>query len=200
MQIKDIIGLIKKQGLNKELDKNKIILIVAFFLILVYLDISFIIRAQARGIGALQPKIIKLNTDIKDLAKGLAAIKEFTQGEALTAGKVQPEAAKKIIQEAELPLLLQEIADTANGASVKILQIKPIKDPKAKEEVVAGVKVMPLSIALDLSCGYHSLGSFISAIENSNKFMLTQEIKILTNPQNYLYQNVALTIKTYVKK
>ncbi|MFH0739171.1 MAG: type 4a pilus biogenesis protein PilO [Candidatus Omnitrophota bacterium] len=200
MQIKDITELIKRLKLNKELDKNKIILIVALCLILIYLDISFIIRAQARGISALQPKIIKLNTDINDLAKGLAAIKEFTQEKALAVRKGEPEAAKKIIQEEELPLLLQEITDTANGTSTKIMQIKPIKDPKAKEEIVAGVKVMPLMIALDLSCGYHSLGSFISTLENSKKFMLTQEIKILTNPENYLCQNVALTIKTYVKK
>jgi hypothetical protein len=108
--------------------------------------------------------------------------------------------AKNIIREEQLPLLLQEITDAASKTGTKIIQIKPIRDPKVKEEMVVGVRVIPVMITLDLYCAYHSLGSFINAIENSKKFMLVQEVKILSGPKNYLYQDVVLTIKTYVKK
>ncbi len=200
MRIKNINDLLDKLKINRELDRNKIILIIVVFLFLAYLDFSFFMKAQLRGISSLRPKIIKLKTDINDLTKGLADIKEFAQSGKLAVTGQEASKAKKIIREEELPLLLQEITDTANKSKAKITQIKPIKDPKAKEETVAGVRIMPTTITLNLSCGYHPLGSFVNAIENSNKFMLIQEIKILSDPKNYLYQDVVLTIKAYVKK
>jgi Tfp pilus assembly protein PilO len=200
MQIKNITGLLDKLKISRELDRNKIILIITACLFLVYLDFSLLIKAQIRGAGALRPKIIKLKTDISDLAKGLAVIKEFTQGGSSPAVGQELARAKKIIREEELPLLLQEITDIANKTGAKIIQIKPIKDPKAKEETVAAVRVMPVMIKLDLYCGYHSLGSFVNEIENSKKFMLIQEIKILASSENYLYQDSSVTVKTYVKK
>jgi hypothetical protein len=200
MQIKNINDLIDKLKINRELNRNKIILIMVASLFLAYLDFSLLVKAQLRGVGSLRPKIIKLKTDISDLAKGLAVVKEFAQGESLSVAGQEASRAKNIIREEQLPLLLQEITDTANKTSTKIVQIKPIRDPKVKEEIVAGVRVIPVMITLDLYCAYHSLGSFINAIENSKKFMLVQEVKILNSPKNYLYQDVVLTIKTYVKK
>lgn len=199
-QIKDITSLISKLNLNKELDRNKIILIIIASLFLAYLDFSLLIQLQSRGVSALRPKIVKLNKDIADLAKELSAVKEFEQNKSLPANQKGLARAKKIIHEEDLPLLLQDITDMANKANIKIMQIRPKKDPKAKEETVAGAKLIPVTITLNFSCGYHSLGNFINAIENSDKFMLAQEIKILTGKENYLAQEVALTIKAYVKK
>lgn len=199
-QIKDITSLISKLNLNRELDRNKIILIIIASLFLAYLDFSLLIQPQSRGVSALRPKIVKLNKDIADLAKELSAVKEFEQNKSLPAKQKGLARAKKIIHEEDLPLLLQDITDMANKANIKIMQIRPSKDPKAKEETVAGAKLIPVTITLNFSCGYHSLGNFINAIENSDKFMLAQEIKILTGKENYLAQEVALTIKAYVKK
>ncbi len=199
-QIKDITSLISKLNLNRELDRNKIILIIIASLFLAYLDFSLLIQPQSRGVSALRPKIVKLNKDIADLAKELSAVKEFEQNKSLPSRQNELARAKKIIHEEDLPLLLQDITDMANKANIKILQIRPKKDPKAKEETVAGAKLIPVTITLDFSCGYHSLGNFINTIENSDKFMLAQEIKILTGKENYLVQEVALTIKAYVKK
>lgn len=199
-QIKDMASLISKLNLNRELDRNKIILIIIASLFLAYLDFSLLIQLQSRGVSALRPKIVKLNKDIADLSKDLSAIKELEQNKSLSSKQKGLARAKKIIHEEDLPLLLQDITDTANKANIKIMQIRPSKDPKAKEETVAGVKIIPVTITLNFSCGYHSLGNFISAIENSDKFMLAQEIKILTGKESYLAQEVALTIKAYVKK
>jgi hypothetical protein len=199
-QIKDITSLIGKLNLNRELNRNKIILIVIASLFLAYLDFSLLIQLQSRGISALRPKIVKLNKDIADFTKELSAVKEFEQNKSLPANQKELARAKKIIKEDELPLLLEDITDMANKGNIKIMQIRPGKDPKAKEETISGVKLIPVTITLNFSCGYHSLGNFISAIENSNKFMLAQEIKILAGKESYLAQEVALTIKSYVKK
>ena len=198
MQTKFTAEFLNKLKLNKELDKNKVILIAIACLILVCLDFFFIIKAQNRGAALLTPKITKLKEDIKALSDDLSAIKELKQkGQAQSRDS---SLTKKVIREEEIPLLLQDITDIANKNNVKIIQIKPGKDPKAKEEIVAGSRILPVMIKLDLYCSYHPLGSFINALENADKFMLIQEIKILTSPNDYLCQDAVVIIKAYVKK
>ena len=200
IKIRNLAELAKRFDPTSGLDKNKIILVALIALFLAYLDISIVIKAQTRGIGALRPKIAKLRADIDDLAKAMEAVNKFAKDKGLAAGKGESDSVKKIIREEELPLFLQEISDTANGAGAKIIQIKPVKDAKAKEEMVAGARLMPLAISLDISCGYHALSGFISAIENSKRLIFLQEIRIMSNPDNCLSHNIALSIKTYVKK
>jgi Tfp pilus assembly protein PilO len=108
--------------------------------------------------------------------------------------------AKEIISEGQLPWLLQEISDIANKFEVKITQIKPSQDVKSQEEIIAPVKLFPLFITLDLSCGYHSLGSFINELENANRFIAIKDMRISRSSSDYLHQSITLVLKTYVKK
>lgn len=186
--------------LNKlELDNKKILLIILICLIILYLDFSFIIKLQLQGIRTVGAKIIKLKTDIDNLTKDLSRLEELrrtvTQTKQETVLKAQ-----KIISEEELPLLLQDISDLANMHKVKIMQIKPSKDTKAKEEAIAKVKILPVMLTLDLSCSYHSLGSFINALENTKQFIAVQDLKIRRSSDDYFRRDVDLLLKTYVKK
>ena len=80
------------------------------------------------------------------------------------------------------------------------MQINTSKDAKVQEEVMAGERLLPVIITLDLTCGYHSLGSFINALENAGQYIDVQDMKIIRDPHNYLLQNVNLVLKTYAKK
>jgi Tfp pilus assembly protein PilO len=189
IKIKDILAKLN-------LDDKKVALLIPVCVIILLLDLVFLVRLQCQGIMNAGAKITKLSKDTDSLNKNLllieqSKIKQQKDGALIT---------KKVISEEELPSLLQDIYDIANKRDVKITDIKPSKDPKAKEESVAGLKLLPVIIALDLTCGYHNLGSFLNDLDNSATFVTVQEMKISNSGQDFAQRSVSLNLKTYVKK
>lgn len=193
---------LKKTGFEnlKELDRNKLILFALVCIIFVYLDFSLLVSAQVRGIKALGPKIGRLQKDITALNKDLAATKDTASPQAASRQSEELARSKKLIREEEIPLLLQDISDMANSSGVRIAQLRPFKDPKAKEETLSGVKVSLLTVALNLNCGYHALGRFLAALEGSRRFMAIQDLKISSNSEDPAEHDVSIVFKTYMKK
>ena len=184
-----------------KVDNKKIFIIVFVGALIVYMDFAFIMKLQLQGIRTLTPKIIKLKKDFDNLSKDLSWMHDL----GLEAGKDKaqigaPDKVKEIISEDKILLLLQKVSDLANKNRVKIMQINTSKDTKVQEEVIAGERLLPIIITLDLTCGYHALGSFINALENAGQYIDVQDIKIIRDPRVYLLQNVNLVLKTYAKK
>jgi Tfp pilus assembly protein PilO len=177
-------------------DIQRLFLIILVGAVVIYADYAFIIKLQLGGIGSAKTKIVKLKKDIAVLNKDLALMQQ-SQGQMKQKTPLKP---KTIISEDEMTGLLQRIYNLANKNKVRIIQIRPLKDPKAKEEVMGAQKVIPMAIAMNLSCVYHSLGSFINDLENAEQFLAVQDLKIVRSPGDYMRQNVTLNLKTYVKK
>ncbi|MDP3732717.1 MAG: type 4a pilus biogenesis protein PilO [Candidatus Omnitrophota bacterium] len=194
-----IINLLNKLNALK-LDNKKIFIIIPACLLIFYIDCMFIIKSQLRGIKTLTPKIIELKKDIDNLTKDLSWIQDLERKASKDKTQIGALKPKEIISEDKLLLLLQEVSDLADKNKVKIMQISTSKDKKIQEEVIAGERLLPIIITLDLTCGYHSLGSFINALENARLFIDLQDMKIVPDPHNYLLQKVNLALKTYAKK
>jgi len=179
-----------------ELDKKKISSIILVCLILIYMDLSFLMRRQIQGIKILGSNIIKLKKDTDALTRELAEIEDLKRKQT----GIEPVGFlknKKILSEEQMPSFLGYLSETANKNNIKITQIKPIKEQKASKDVS---KFTPLVVALDLFCGYHHLGSFINDLENAESFIAVQEMSITPNPKDYFHQEVRLMLKTYVEK
>jgi Tfp pilus assembly protein PilO len=183
-----------------KLDNKKIFLIALVGLLILYIDFAFIMKLQLQGIRALTPKIIKLKKDVDNLAKDLSWMQDLERKASKDKTQIGALKPKEIISEDKILLLLQEVSDLANMNKVKIMQINTSKDTKVQEEVIAGERLLPILITLDLSCGYHSLGSFIDALENAGQYIDVQDMKIIRDHHDYLIQNVNLVLKTYAKK
>ena len=177
-------------------DTQKLFLIILVSAVVIYVDYAFIIKLQLGSIGSAKTKIIKLKKDIAALNEDLALMQQ-SQGQMK---QKTPLKTKTIISEDEMTGLLQGIYNLAHKDNVRIIQIRPLKDPNAKEEVMGSEKVTPMTIAMDLSCVYHSLGSFINDLENAEQFLAVQDLKIVRSPGDYMRQNVTLSLKTYVRK
>ncbi len=194
-----MINLLNK--LNElKLDNKKIFLIVLACLLILYIDFTFIIKLQLQGIRTLTPKVIKMKKDIDNLAKDLSSMQDLERKAGRDKAQIESLRPKEIISEDKILLLLQEISDLANKNKVKIMQINTPRDKKAPEEIIAGERLSPIIITLDLTCGYHSLGTFINALENARQFIDVQDMKIIRDPRNYLFLNANLILKTYAKK
>jgi len=185
-------------NLNKlALDNKKIFLIIFIFLIVIYLDFTFVIKIQLGDLRTQEPKIIKLKKDLDALQSGLAKMQDLKNKQRQTSQKLLSKA-KKIISGEQIPGVLQDISSTANKNNVNIVQIKPIKESKALASQTG--KFSTLLIALDLFCDYHSLGKFINDLENAPIFMAVENMKITSQPADYLRQKVNLVLRTYVSK
>ncbi|HNW39935.1 MAG TPA: type 4a pilus biogenesis protein PilO [Candidatus Omnitrophota bacterium] len=181
---------------NIQLDNQKKILIVIFFVLVAYADVGYILKAQRAGLSRLDLKIAKLNTDLLNLNRDL---------ENMRLSKNQPGLVKKavnssrILKENQISELLQEISSTANKFNIKIDQLRPSR-PVLKEKTSGQDKVIPILINLDLVSDYHSLGKFIYALENASIFIGVSEMEISTQLPDYMKQAVTLVLKTYVTK
>jgi len=185
------INLIEKFAL----DNKKIALILIASLMLLYLDINFLFKAQMNGFKKSAEELTKTGNDLKILDAGLKNMREVKSKQ-----KNLPEnqaKVKKIIFESQLVSLLQDISKIGNANNVKILQIKPSRDTL---KAPAASKFSPVSISLDLICGYHNLGKFINDLENDQAFISVESLKIEAQPDDALRQKVSLILKTYVKK
>ncbi len=187
--------------LNKlELDNKKIYLIISVFVILIYIDFTFVIGRQLQNIKNIQPKITKLRQDLNTLNKDLAKIQELKNKQVGTNQKSTPKV-KKIISDAEILSLLQNISQIANKDGVQIMQIKSSKEVQVKQDKpIALDKFTPIFITLDLLTDYHHFGKFVNDLENSQTFIAVQSFKINSQQSNYIKQKISLVLKTYVTK
>lgn len=182
-----------------QLDKQKKILIVIFCLLIVYVDMNYILKGQLSGLNSLNPKITRLENDLKNLNRNLETMRNAKGKQGQPAQKPAFKSSK-ILSEGQISELMQDISNEANKLEIKIIQIRPSRETAAVKSTVPSDKLMPILINLDLICSYHNLGRFINRLENSEVFMGIQEFKISTQPSDYLKQKVTLIIKTYVFK
>ncbi len=182
-----------------QLDNQKKILIVIFCVLISYVDLSFIIKAQMAGLKSLDPKITRIERDLANLNRDLESMRVFEnkQGASLQKAVIK---SSKILSESQISGLLDDISKAANKFDIKISQIRPSYEVKITKPAGAADKFTPYLINLDMACDYHALGRFINFLENSPVFMGVQELKISTQIPDYMKQKVNLVIKTYVNK
>jgi len=185
---------------NIQLDNQKKILIVIFFILIAYVDLNFVLKAQLAGLKSLEPKITRIEKDLANLNRDLENMRTFKSKQGATSQKTKIKSFK-ILSESQIYGLLKDISSQANKLDVKILQILASREVKnTKPNTGMPDKFIPYLINLDLICDYHNLGKFINALENSQVFMEVQELKISTQLQDYIKQKINLAIRTYVAK
>lgn len=187
LQLRDKLGL----------DNKQMLLVVPLCLtIVIYADIISITRLQLDALKKLRPKIIELQKDLEALDKGLFIMQDLKNKQKETLAK-----SKRIIPEDQIDYILQDLSIIAKNDNVKIIQMKPYKEPKGKPEKGAAVaRFTPLSINLDLICDYHQLGKFINDLERAEILFAVETMKITRRQDSYFQQKVNLVLKTYVKK
>jgi Tfp pilus assembly protein PilO len=186
--VRDFLGPIRA-------DKQKLIAVAIAFAVIVYLDFSFILKAQVKSLTAVKTKVAKLQADLLAVKRDASAMQlsQSKQGSFLQK--------KNIVSEGELLSLLEKVSEIAKNNGVSVYQINP---QKSSRPPAAGGAQQPIFISvfikLDLTCGYHSLGAFINDLENNEYAVSTEDIKISPDRSSGgQRQKVTLTLKTYVK-
>ncbi|MDD4899677.1 MAG: type 4a pilus biogenesis protein PilO [Candidatus Omnitrophica bacterium] len=179
-----------------ELDKQKITLIVFVLAFIVYADFAFVVKVQSGLSKKLSGKITKVSQDLKKFKKDAAEIESTKARQG-----VLKQIAKKIISEEEIGGLLSSISDIANKHNIRIIQIKPNRQvPVQSKKNQPVTSATPLLVNLELITNYHSLGTFISNLEDEQIFFSVKGVKISRLAKDPFNENVSLELVTYVKK
>ncbi len=184
---------------NLQLDQQKKILIVIFCVLIVYVDLNYILKAQRAGVNSLDSKVMRLSNDLASLNRNLENMRISKNKQSLGAQKTISKSTK-IISEGEISGFLQDISKEANNFNIKIIQMRPSRQVQAGKKSAVEDRLIPFLINLDLICDYHSLGKFINALEDSLIFVRVNELKISTQATDLMKQKVNLVLKTYVTK
>ncbi len=197
IDIQKLISRIDKEILSKILeDKNKLILVSIVILIILYVDFSFGLKSQMRALGMLNPKIVRLRRDLKNLNADLNRMMR-AQGKGEGGGS----QIRKLVSAGEIPWVIEEISRLANQQDVKLFQIKPSRSlAKAKSipRFIPADRYSPVQIDLEISAGYHQLGRFLSELENHAVFLEIQELDIKQSQRCPFEHKIKLKLKTLV--
>ena len=199
-------------------DKKKLAIAGVLLVVFLYVDFTFVIANQTKGLKTIKQKIVSLRKDIEVLSKDILYVKKNSRADAV------PLKIKKIVSEKEIPSLLQNISAIANENGIRMMQIDSTKEapkiskkkgapPSDKKGAASGdkkaakpaqqkaqaVELASVKIKLDIIAGYHKLGKFINEIENADKFCLIDEVLIARDPVDPMKHKVSLVVKTYVK-
>ena len=202
MDLAKLTDKIKKiKFLNSlELDNKKIMLIALVSIAVFYIDFNFIFRAQLKSLDKSREKIVSVKKELADFSRDFKNMQDLKAKQALLPQKQTPKA-KKVIFENQFAGLLQDISKTANTNGVRILQLRPVREPQNAGSAVKAVSgLTPLFILLDVTSGYHNLGKFINELENLQFFIGVKDFKITALEGDFLKEKVSLTLYTYVKK
>lgn len=178
-------------------DRKKLALAGLAVFILFFLDFTFVAKPQLNAIRRDSAKAVKLRQDIFGLNNDLAKFQAIkAKSEPLLKSMKEP------IREDELPALLQQISELANDNNIRITQLQPLKDSRAKEAEVQKEKLnsKPLLIEIDMLSGYHNLGTFLSGMEGLSAPLVVDKFNLQSDNTNPMQHKVQLVLRTYVKK
>ena len=150
----------------------------------------FISRPKFKEIKKLDDEIVKAREELQETQK-IARIKDklIEEINALREGINYYE--RRIPGEKAISWLLIELSRVARQTGIKYLSISP--QPEEKKE-----SYIRVPIRIEILCGYHSLGKFLSKIENSQRFMSVENIGISPDSSNPLKHRVSMIISTFM--
>lgn len=174
-------------------DKKKIIIKISI-LVAVCAVSSFLLFPQlvsmektAKSISTLKNNIKALETDIKNLDGLKSELSTLTTKEAIYKYKMPPQE--------EFSSILENLSNMASINSVKIIAIEP-RPPVYSESFYVEIPVF-----INAYCGYHQLGKFIDAVENSDRVMKITSLKINAGSIKDIYNHsVVITVSAYCTK
>jgi type IV pilus assembly protein PilO len=184
----DLNAYIKKNP--KQLTMAMIAAALAALLLFVY----FLLMPQLTKLGTLVGKASKAKLEFRSAKVSISNIDKFKSDISKFSAKIDL-YEKKLPAEQEMPSLLEELNSMAKKSNLDIISITP-SAPRAEGALKAAYQEFQIKIIA--RCGYHELGSFLTDLENTDRFMKLVDINIKANENTPKMHSVELMVATYI--
>lgn len=136
----------------------------------------------------LQAQVADLQRQRQDLPAMEAEVARLTTELGLSTLARRPEE--------QLPDLLQAITQMAQAARVRVLTLKPRADLGALTPGPSGYLELP--VAMETVAGYHELGEFLDALEQSSRLVRVGEFQIGPTPEDLWHHQAVIVLQVYL--
>ncbi len=166
--------------------------------VLLILLIFFILIPQVNKITDILSKTGKAMSDLKEAQIEISRIDKYKTDIATFKEKVDL-YEKKLPAEQEIPSLLENLSTLAKKSSISIVGITPVAPVSTKDQKVQKSSIyQEFPILVSAKSGYHELGSFLSSLENADRFMKVVDIEVNLNKATPKKHDVDLMVYTYI--
>ncbi|MFH1552651.1 MAG: type 4a pilus biogenesis protein PilO [Candidatus Omnitrophota bacterium] len=198
--------MIDLKTINLETDKikeflsdaqNRMYLILGATFVLAALYLSFIIVPKFNELSMVSRTVRELSNNINLVEGRMKRLDEMTKRlEELR--EEQASYSKQLPAQKEIPAFLEGLASTAKKSNVRILGVDPGEfiGEEAGEKDKRYYLEMP--IVITARSGYHQLGHFINNLEQGERFITIEDLRIQYDNKLPRTHNVKIVLKTYV--
>jgi len=165
--------------MKKELSKKNQILISGIIGISIIVVLSFVFVFQP-----LIAKILDFNKQEKTIRDQLAKVESMSADKEKLSAELEiitdkiDYFEKKLPQQTDIPEILEELIKIGEKSDITFVMIAPQDIKQISVGDAQDKTYLEIPIEIKLKAGYHQFASFISGVENFEKFMKVDKIKI----------------------
>lgn len=178
---------------DKKTQKALFLAFLAALALIFYLN--FLLKPQIIRVMNAATARNKAGRDLKNAEEDIAKLPGYKTDLASYEEKVG-RYEKILPAEQEIPGLLESLSNMARSSGVKIVEIRPVMPKDGALQKGDIYQEMPILITA--RSGYHELGSFLSSLEGSDRFMKVVDIAIRIDKASPRKHNVELLVITYI--
>ena len=176
-------------------DQQKRIVIGIGGLVGIILGVTLVLIPQAGLWNERRPKTAALKRQWLQAQQRLGRMPQAER--ELTDLKAKVELVQLTLSpEEQLPDLLERIAQAARGSQVRLSAVKPKADLASLTPGPSGYLELPVEVTA--SAGYHSLGAFLDALEQSEMLIRVQGLKIEHGSRDLWNHEATFTLQAYL--
>ena len=157
--------------------------------------LQFFLIPQAAKTGRLSSELRILRTQVQKTRRELKQLPEMEKNRALLAAQYSVPAAAAPPEE-QLPDLLEQIAQAARSAHVRIIVLRPKQDLAQARAGASGYLEIPLELAA--TAGYHQVGRFLDELERSGTLVRLRELEIRPSGQDLWNHQVKMQLLAFL--
>ena len=178
-------------------EEKRMYIIGAATLIAAVFYISFIILPMTGEIARTSREVSDLKDQINLVANRVNKMDE-TSGKLDLLREEQKVYAAQLPPENEIPSLLEGLSSIAEKAGIDIQSITPQTvagfDPKSAQDAY----YREMLFLLTAKSGYHQLGAFMSSLDETNRLITIEDVKIQYDAKSPRLHSVRMLLKTYI--
>lgn len=176
-------------------EQQKALLLVAIVALLaVVLAYQFVWRPMTEKRGTVGPQVARLRADLENLKRQLSHVAEVEQATAQRRAAVAQLEAR-LSRGVAIDTLLADLSSMAKEAHVRIESLEPL-DVKGAAPGSEGVYA-EIPIQIHAKGGYHQLGTFLSALEQSPRLMRVVRLELTGNDDEPWRQSAHVIVSTF---
>lgn len=176
-------------------DRQKQILYLAVAVVGLVVWTLYFFIPQRRVWAQNYTEVMRLKEKVSRTRQALGRLPVLEAERARLLAQVRLPVSPVLPQE-QLPALLEEIAQAARRAGVRIVSLRPEQEFSRLPPGVSGYLELP--IGLRAECGYHALGRLIDLLESSERLLRVQSFSVTSGFQDPWHHQADLRLVAYL--